>query len=316
MPAAAGAPGAGSGTGAGDGSGAGSAGNTNAGSSILSGGGSAGAGGSSNAGAGAGQSQGGDASAGAGAGSGQGAGAGAAAGWNWADGVAGQGDRPTWFKADKYQTVEKQAAAAVELERKLGPAAELIGPPQGDYVLPPVPQGVTGSFDPKDPLLAGFTAVAKEMGLSQKAYDRVVQHMGSVLAQQTSDAERSVADAIAKLGANVPQRITAVQTYVTKTLGAPAFEALDAAVGTNVAAFQALEQLVAKAAGDAGLAQAGGTGGLGYTKADIEAERYKVFPEGHKLKGKLMYDHDTEHRKKVDGMWKNLFPGEDRQAIG
>lgn len=230
--------------------------------------------------------------------------------------MPGNGDRPSWFKSEKYQSVEKQAAAAIELEKKLGPAAELLGAPEADYVIPAVPQGVEGEFDPKDPLLIGFGKVAKEMGLSQKAYDRVVQYMGGVMGAEAAAEAGRLSESLSQLGQNVPARVDAVNRYLTATLGEPAQKALDASVGTNVAAFQALEALVSKLSGDAQLANAGGHQGLGYTKADIEAERYKVFPDGHKLKGKPMYEHDAEHRKKVDGMWKNLYPGEDRTAVG
>lgn len=236
--------------------------------------------------------------------------------WQWSDGTPGTGEKPAWFKSDKYASVAKQAEALPGLEAKLGAAAELIGAPEGDYQVPALPAGMQGEVNPDDPLLKGFNAVAKEMGLSQKAFEKVVQHMRGVLVQQDAAEQARLSESIAQLGANVPARVQAVQTYVTQHMGAEAFAALDAAIGTNADAFKALEQLVAKASGDARLASEGGTGGLGFDKAGVEAERYKVFPEGHKLAGKSMYEHDAQHRAKVDGMWKKLYPGEDRQAVG
>jgi hypothetical protein len=231
--------------------------------------------------------------------------------------VAGSGDRPAWFKGDKFASVDKQAEAYAALETKLGPAAALIGAPEGGkYAVPALPQGMEGEVDEADPLLVGFSKVAADMGLSQKAYETVVQHMRGVLVEQATAENARLSEAVAQLGANLPARVSAVQTYVTQQLGAEAFTALDDAIGTNAAAFQALERLVAKAGGDAQLASQGGNSGVGYTKADIEAARYKVFPEGHKLAGKSMYEHDPAHRASVDGMWKKLFPGEDRTAIG
>lgn len=319
---AGGSGGAGQGQGAGGQGGSGDAG----GGSILSrGSASSGSPGSGDAGAGAGQGQGAGAGASGAAGSSSGEGAGAGQGqgqgnqpaaWQLTEGVAGTGDKPAWFKSDKFKSVDKQAEAYAGLEAKLGAAAELIGAPEGDYAVPALPQGMDGEVDPTDPLLVGFSKVAKGMGLSQKAYEQVVQHMRGVITEQAKAEEARLSEAISQLGANLPQRVSAVQTYVTQHLGAEAFTALDNAIGTDAAAFQALEKLIAKAGGDAQLAGDGGNSGIGFTKADAEAERYKVFPEGHQLAGKRMYDHDAAHRAKVDGMWKKLFPGEDRQQVG
>lgn len=325
--------GAGGSAGAGQGQGAGGQGGSAdaGGGSILSrGSAQGGSSGSADGGAGAGQGQGAAAGASGGAGSsngdqGQGAGQGQqqqqqqgqAPAWSWAEGVAGQGDRPAWFKGDKFKSVAAQAEAYAGLETKLGPAAELIGAPQdGKYAVPALPQGMDGEVDESDPLLVGFSKVAADMGLSQKAYEKVVQHMRGVIVEQANAENARLSEAISQLGANLPARVSAVQTYVTQHLGAEAFKALDDAIGTNADAFQALEKLIQKAGGDAQLANEGGTGGLGFTKAEVEAERYKVFPEGHQLAGKRMYDHDAAHRQKVDGMWKKLFPGEDRQQVG
>jgi hypothetical protein len=324
---AGGAGGAGSGGGA-QGGGQSGTGDSGAGGSIMSQAPAAGAGASSGQGAGAagaGQGQGGGAGASGGAGSGsgsgqgqgQGQGAGQQAGaWAWADGTPGTGDRPAWFKADKYASVAKQAEALPALEAKLGPAAELIGAPEGAYAIPALPQGMEGEVNPDDPLLKGFAETAKKLGLSQKAFDSIVQDMRGVLVKEAAAEQAHLSEAIAQLGQNVPARVQAVQTYVTQHMGAEAFAALDAAVGTNAEAFKALEQLVARASGDARLATEGGNGGLGFDKAAVEAERYKVFPEGHKMAGKSMYEYDAQHRAKVDGMWKKLYPGEDRQAVG
>ena len=42
------------------------------------------------------------------------------ANYNYAEGVAGAGDKPEWFKDSKYKTVSDQAQAYSELEAKLG----------------------------------------------------------------------------------------------------------------------------------------------------------------------------------------------------
>lgn len=240
--------------------------------------------------------------------------------WSWMEGMQGTGERPPWFKADKYKTVEAQARAAGELETKLGPAAELVGAPEGDYELPSLSdeqkEKLAGEFDAEDPLLKMLGETSKRLGLSQKAYNEIAVAGALTIAELNAADEQALADALTALGSNVDARVDAVNKAVETLVGADGRQAIDDAVGNNPQAFAALEKIVAKASGDAQLAGAGAGGGPAFTKADIEAEQFKVFPEGHHLAGKRMYDHDKEHRAKVDRMWKQLFPGEDRQEVG
>lgn len=236
--------------------------------------------------------------------------------WSWGENLPGSGTIPPWFKTDKFKTISEQAKAFGDLETKLGPAAELLGAPEGDYVMPKLPEGITGEWDAEDAMLKQFIVTAKEMGLSQAAFDKVAVSMASLLASEEAAAEAGITDALAALGTNSAARIEAVDSYLVATLGQDGWKSLQDAVGTDVKAYLALEGLVAKASGDAQLSSLPGKQGPGFTKSDIEAEQYKLFPEDHRLAGKSMYEHDKEHRAKVDGMWKELFPGEDRQEVG
>lgn len=236
--------------------------------------------------------------------------------WSWGENVPGSGTIPPWLKSDKYKTVADQAKAATELETKLGPAAELIGAPEGDYEMPELPEGTEGEWDIDDAMLKAFNTIAKEMDLSQAAHKKIVQAMGLLLATERTAAEAKVSDALASLGTNSPARIEAVETYLRSIVSDDGYVALEDAIGTDVKAYLALETLVAKASGDAQLSSLRGKQGPGFSKADIEAERYKVYPDGHRLEGKTIYDLDKEHRAKVDGMWKELFPGEDITTVG
>ncbi len=236
--------------------------------------------------------------------------------WAWADGIPGTGEPPPWFKADKYKTVDAQARAAAELEQKLGPAAELVGAPEDGYKLPEPPEGVAIEWDAEDPLLKGFLDAAKETGLSQKAVDKILQPIASVLADQSAQVETKLSEALGQLGENVDARIDHVEKVLVKNYGEDGYKALDRAIGNDPEAFKALEQLVIKAHGDAQLAGGGGQGGPAFTRADIEALQFETYPQGHRFAGQKKYDHDPEHRAKVDRMWKQLYPGEDRQQVG
>lgn len=262
-------------------------------------------------------------SAGAGAGDVKGAAAGADKGtqgdpskpWSWAEGVPGAGAIPAWFKADKFKTIGEQAAAAVELEKKLGPAAEFFGAPEGGKYATPKVEG--WEWDADDPTLKGFQEFAAKRGFSQKGFEEVLNWYAGVQAEQGEKEEAALADALQKLGPNGEQRVKGVEKFLVAKIGQEAYDVLDGAIGTNVAAFEAISKIVALAANDASLAPTGGTaGGVGFSRKDIEAEQFKKFPEGHALAGKSMYEHDQNHRKKVDDMWAKLFPGEDVQNVG
>lgn len=244
--------------------------------------------------------------------------------WLWAENVPGTGSRPPWLKADKYKTVDAQARAAVELEQKLGPAAEFFGAPKNDkgeaipYALPEIKNDkgeVVFEWDAEDPRIKGFQDFAAKRGLSQKGFEEILTWYAGVEGEQHAQQELQLSDALQKLGPNVAARVAAVQQYVTAQVGQEGFAALDAALGTNVEAFKAFEKLIALQANDARLAGSGGKPGVGFTRADIEAEQFKTYDKGP-LAGQRIYDHDKAHRAKVDGMWAQLFPGEDVQNVG
>ncbi len=236
--------------------------------------------------------------------------------WSWGENVPGTGTVPPWLNTDKFKTVSDQAKAHGELETKIGPAAELIGAPEGDYKMPDMPEGAEGEWDLADPMLKTFVEIAKKKDLSQSFFNEVVTEFGELLAKENAAEETAITDALAAIGTNAAERITQVKTYLTAELGEEGYNELNDAIGTNVKAYLNLEALVAKASGDAQLSSLPGKTGLGFTKQDIEAERYKVFPKGHPMAGKVQYEHDTEHRAKIDGMYKELHPGEDIQIVG
>lgn len=236
--------------------------------------------------------------------------------WSWGENVPGTGTAPPWLKSDKFKTVADQARGFTELETKIGPAAELIGAPEGDYEMPKLPDGVEGEWDVDDAMFKTFSATAKEVGLSQAAFDKLATPIAKLLAEENAADEKAVSDSLAEIGTNVKERITQVKTYLTAELGEDGYNSLNDAVGTDVKAYLAMEKLVAMASGDARLADLPGMQGPGFTKADIETERYKVYPEGHRMAGQSVYEHDKEHRAKVKGMYKELFPGEDKQEVG
>jgi hypothetical protein len=86
--------------------------------------------------------------------------------WKWADEILGKGPRPEFLK-EKYGSVEDQAKAYLELEKRMG---EFKGAPKDGYKFDNLPDG----FSAEDPLLQGFSETFKEMNLSQEGFERVI----------------------------------------------------------------------------------------------------------------------------------------------
>ncbi len=151
----------------------------------------------------------------------------------------GQGERPTWLKADKYKTVAEQAKAYPELEKRLG---GFVGAPKdGKYTFTP-PEGIEVSMD--HPVMQEFTKWAASKQLSQEGYNELLGMLVQYEAAQAPD----MGAIKAALGENADARIAAVAAWGKANLGAEGYAALRAATsGPNAdAVFQVLEQVIGK----------------------------------------------------------------------
>ena len=74
--------------------------------------------------------------------------------------------KPEWLK-EKYKSVEDQAKAYVELEKRMG---EFKGAPQDGYSFDNLPQGLSKD----DPLIQGFANTFKDMNFSQEGFEKVI----------------------------------------------------------------------------------------------------------------------------------------------
>lgn len=237
--------------------------------------------------------------------------------WSWAENVPGEGAKPEWYQDSKYKSIEEQAKALPELAKKLGPAAEIIGAPEGgEYTTPAPPEGTVGEYHEDDPMLKSLATACKNLNLSQKVYEAIAAEGAKAIAAANAEAETSLADNLAALGDNLDARINQVREFVVGKLGAEAYDSLSNTVGTDPQAYAALEKIVGMAFGDAQLAQGSGIAAGGMTLQDVNAERYKVFPPEHGRAGQIMYEHDADHRKRVDDLYKKIAPGPDQRFVG
>ncbi len=229
--------------------------------------------------------------------------------WEWAEGVPGEGDRPEWL-SDKFKTVSDLGVAYGELEAKQGKYGSYFGAPEGDYELT-LPEGVSGEFDADNPLLKAVTGVAKEIGLSQDGFTRLlheyVNNDAALITSQAVNAQQVAQE----LGENGQQILTDTWARLNQVLGPDDAAALDS-VTTSAAAVQAIGKLLGS---EAVLPSDTGEAVGQITRAELDAMLFEKFPEGHPQAGQRKYLHDADHKKKVDAAFEARYPGRDIQEV-
>lgn len=171
--------------------------------------------------------------------------------WLLNDGVMGTGEKPGWFKSEKYKTVSAQAEAYVGLEKRFG---SFTGAPKNEkgetvYAFTP-PEGV--DFKSDHPVMAAFTKWATDNQLSQAGYTEI---LGQLVQYELSQAP-SMDKVKSAVGENVDGRIGNASAWVKANLGAEGFALLRDATSTQgvsqdvriAAAFKLVEAVIGKTA--------------------------------------------------------------------
>lgn len=164
--------------------------------------------------------------------------------WLLNEGIMGVGEKPAWFKQDKYKTVAAQAEAYVALESRFG---AFKGAPKNEkgeveYKYTP-PEGV--EFNQQHPIAQAFTKWAGDANLSQEGYTEILnQLMEYETAQLTPDFAQIKKD----IGDNADARITAIAQWGKANLGPEGYATFRAAtMGKNAAeVFKVLEAVIGK----------------------------------------------------------------------
>lgn len=173
----------------------------------------------------------------------------------------GQGEKPTWFKQDKYKTVAAQAEAYVALESRFG---SFTGAPKDGYKLN-LPEGVAPeAVNQNSPIFTEFGKWAAQNQLSQEGYNQLV----NFLVQDAAARAPRMSEIKARLGADADTRISNAVAWVKSNLGNEGVAAFEAATkGANAdAVFKLAETLISKTStvrmpkpgADVPAAQAGG----------------------------------------------------------
>ena len=222
--------------------------------------------------------------------------------WNLNDTTPGQGEKPTWFKSDKYNSVAKQAEAYVALEKQLGAFTGAPKDEKGqpkDYELK-LPEGVT--VDMKHPVMVGFKDWAVKNNVSNDKFNDLLGQLASYEASQ----DVPMSTVLTQLGENAPSRIGNVVTWAKANLDGPGFELMRAATSdgsTAAATFAVLERMIAKTT-QVRMPKPGED----TAAAAVQGKDAIVAMQGAKdAKGQRLYDTDPSYRKTVEAAWKTHF---------
>lgn len=150
-----------------------------------------------------------------------------------------EGEKPEWLK-EKYKSVEDQAKAYAELEKKFG---GFTGSPEGDYEIK-APEDLPGEFDLEDPRIEWFQNVAKESNMSQATFDKML-HGFAKMEVEANDPEAAKAIEIQALGKNANARLRDLGDWGKANLSQEEFEGFKG-LATTAAGVQVLETLIAK----------------------------------------------------------------------
>lgn len=219
-----------------------------------------------------------------------------------AEGILGKGPKPEWFKADKYKSVEEQAKAYVELEKRFG---SFTGAPKdGKYEVPPMPEGVNGEFLTDHPVFQSFNEWAAKNNLSQSGYNEVL----GLLAQYEQSQVPDIAAIKQTLGENADERINAVVGWARANLSPEQFEVLKATGTTAVAGqvLQLMEAVISKVQATKTPPKVGDDTAAAVSVDPLEAIR-KEHAKRDPATGKLLYDIDPKHRAKVEEAYRAYY---------
>lgn len=196
----------------------------------------------------------------------------------WAEGLAGEGDAPDWYKADKYKSVSDQAKAYNDLEKRFG---GFTGSPDS-YELP---EGA----DAEDTFVKMLSEIGTGANMNQETFAKVYE-LGEQLLEANAGINKE--KEMEALGDNADERIANVDAFLKNNLGDD-YERLMNGIN-SAATVELVEKLIAKT-GPAKLPTGNSVPVNVPTQADIDAMMSKTDPDT----GRNLYESSEAYRKKV-----------------
>lgn len=209
----------------------------------------------------------------------------------FADGIAGEGDAPEWFKADKYKTVSDQAKAYVELESKFGSFKG--SPKEGKYQVE--------GFDFEDnPLIGAVAEWGLENQLSNEGMKTLATKVHELAIKQQ---EEDRVAAMTQLGSNAQQRINTLAQWGKNNLSAEEFTSFQGLAQT-AGHVEVLEKLIGMTKNSklAATKQTSTT-----STSTSEAELKKMYLATDPTTGKRLMETDRAYRDKVNKAYKEFY---------
>lgn len=152
-------------------------------------------------------------------------------------------EHPEWFKADKYKTVDDQAKAYTELEKKFG---SFTGSPETyEAVLSDELTEAGVTIDSDDPLMAKAIEFAKASNMSQEGFNGMVQLYAENMVTESIALDDFKSTQLDALGNTGTQRIEGINKWVDANMDAESAANLRGVITTSEGV-QAIEQLIAK----------------------------------------------------------------------
>jgi len=207
----------------------------------------------------------------------------------------GDADIPEWFKQDKYKTVEDQAKAYTELEKKMG---GFKGAPEDDYTVPEV-QGLDEGVLEDNEMVAWFKEAARESDMDQETFDKFVS--GYLSAEQqliTFNRQRE----LAALGDNAKSRLTDLADWGQGNLSAEQWEIFKGVASTAVGV-ELLESMIGKTR-EAKLARDPQTQTMDTSDT---AEELRQMRYAKTEAGQLRIAIDPEYKRQVDAAYARKY---------
>lgn len=204
-------------------------------------------------------------------------------------------ETPDWFKQEKYKTVEDQARAYAELEKRAG---AFSGAPDDGYAVPEV-EGLDAGVLDNNPMVEWFRQVATETNLNQDTFNKIIS--GYLATEQEMVTYNREAE-MSALGDNAKNRLTDLGDWGQANLAPEQWEVFKGVAATAVGV-ELLESLVGKSR-EAKLARDpdAQAAGVANTAEELRLMRYAKTEQGH-----LRMSVDPEYKRQVDKAYEQAY---------
>ena len=238
--------------------------------------------------------------------------------WFLADGVKGSGDKPAWYKGDKYKSVAAQAEGYAQLEPKLGELTARLkghaGAPEAYELKFPegfaLPEGIEWVPDPEHPLAKAALDLGKKHGLTQG----VISDLYAAFAQSELANQPDLQEELSKFDADEGRRgtrIKAITDYLRANLDEQGYGSAVETIGASAQTLSLVEKLIGlqkpPKAAVPDQAQA--------TRKEQEA-RFQAMQFEKDATGNRRIATDPAFRKEWETLGSQLYPGEHKEVVG